>query len=199
MMKTIKANMRSNTGSYASAGMLLLLMFLFWGASGQVDGTTYLSFNVNIPQITLIDIEPQGNNNISFSVVPPSEAGNRFPESGVTNNSLWINYTNSRLVNGPSRSVIVQVLGDIPDGVILQLQASPRSATCGRGAFGTPAGLVTLSNSPQALISGIGGSFTGDGPGCGHQLTFTFKVTNYESLQYIQNRSLQLTYTLADN
>jgi hypothetical protein len=198
-MNTIQADIRSNTGTLVRAGMLLLWVCLYTGASGQVAGTSYLSFNVNIPQIALIDIEPQGNNSISFSVAPPGEAGNRFPDSGITNNALWLNYTNSRLVNGPLRNVTVMVLGDIPDGIILQLQASPRSSACGSGALGTPEGLLTLSDSPQALIAGIGGSFTGDGPGCGHQLNFTFRVHNYESLHHIQNRTIQLTYTLADN
>ena len=176
----------------------LLLMSFNQTIKGQIAGTSYLSFNVNIPQIALIDIEPQGNNNITFSVIPPSEAGNRFPESGIVNSSLWMNYTNSRLVNGPLRNVNVAVLGTIPNGIELELLAMPHSTNSGRGAFGNPAGPRILSGTPQILISGIGGCFTGDGPGNGHRLQFTFRVTDYESLHHIQNLTLQLVYTLAD-
>lgn len=198
-MNRIKENSRSATGTIFRAGIILGWLFLASGASGQVAGTSYLSFNVNIPQIALIDIEPQANNNITFSVVPPSEAGNRFPEAGIINNSLWMNYTNSRLVNGPLRTVNVAVLGTIPNGIELWLEAQNIVTVNGKGTFGSSTGPKILSNAPQPLITGIGGCHTGDGSGNGHRLIFTFKVTNYELLNYVQNHTLQLTYTLADN
>ena len=166
---------------------------------GQTIGSSTLVINASIPQIALIDIEPQGNANIHFMVAPATEAGSQGNTAAITNNTLWLNYTNSRLQNGPFRNVMVEASGTIPAGISLQVQASPRSGGCGKGVFGTPSGTVTLNNSPQVLISGIGGSHTGDGPGCGHNLTYTLRVTNFELLRHSQNNNLQITYTLADN
>lgn len=180
--------------------LLIVMLFMVTEAKAQSSGTSHLAFDVMIPEIALIDIEPAGNTNFTIHVNPATEAGEKPGTVGSAPNSdLWLNYTNSRTTNGPFRKVIVQVSGTIPLGTSLKLQASPRSATCGSGLFGIPAGTITLSNAPQVLISNIGGSYTGDGIGCGHRLNFTFQIDEFELIQYAQSTTLQVIYTLADN
>jgi hypothetical protein len=192
----ITKNRYTGTIFYA---ILMLVIFCPAETKGQAIGTSTLVINAAIPQIALIDIEPQGNTSISFIISPAVEAGSQGNGAAITNNTLWLNYTNSRLQNGPFRNVMVEAAGNIPAGISLQVQASPRSGGCGKGVFGTPSGAVTLSNTPKVLITGIGGSHTGDGTGCGHNLTYTLLVTNFELLRHSQNNNLQITYTLADN
>jgi hypothetical protein len=182
--------------------MLLLLAVLLTVeivAIAQSSGTGYLVFNVNIPEVALLDIEPAGNTEISLIIAPPGEAGKAPVLANSSNNSLWLNYTNSRSANGPFRKVNVQLHGSLPPGIAIRLKASPRSGLCGSGMFGIPNDEIVLSNTPQILISGIGGSFTGDGAGCGHRLNYTFTISESELLQYTLNAVIQVTYTLADN
>jgi hypothetical protein len=175
----------------------MVLLFLIVESSAQMQAS--LIFNLNLPDIALIDVEPKENNNITLSVPPPVRAGEGLDVSQVRNEELWINYTTSRRSNGAYRSVQVTMDGTIPAGMRIKLTASARAAGKGRGTFGTPAGTLTLGSSPQTLISGIGGCFTGDGINNGHQLVFTLEVTDYALIEQVQDANLLLTYTLVDN
>ena len=130
---------------------------------------------------------------------PPVRAGEGLDVSQVRNEELWINYTTSRKSNGASRSVQVAMDGTVPAGIQIKLSASARAAGEGGGVFGAPAGALTLGASPQTLISGIGGCFTGNGVNSGHQLVFTLEVTDYALIEQVQDANLLLTYTLVDN
>jgi len=184
---------------YRKLAIFAVLLTVEITSSAQTTGTGYFVFNVNIPEIALIDIEPAGNTNISLTVAPPGKAGEAPAFVNTFNNSLWLNYSNSRPANGPFRKVNVQLHGSLPPGITIRLKASPGSGLCGNGLFGLPNDEISLSNTPQTLISGIGGAYTGDGAGCGHRLNFTFNISESELLQYTQNNIVQLTYTLADN
>lgn len=177
--------------------MVFLLAMTVAGVKAQTQAN--LVFQVSIPVVALIDIEPQGNNEILLVVPPPTEAGEGMDHSDIGDDRLWLNYTCSRAVNGPLRKVQVQVSGLIPPGLLIKLSASPASSGTGRGLFGTPGPLITLSNSAQTLINGIGGSYTGNGAGNGHQLRYSLEVGDYGLLEQVQNVSLQVTYTLVDN
>jgi hypothetical protein len=179
--------------------LLAVLLAVENVANAQSSGSGYLVFNVNIPEVAMLDIEPAGNTEISIIIAPPGEAGEAPVLANPSNNSLWLNYTNSRSPNGPFRKVNVQLFGSLPPGIAIRLKASPRSGLCGSGMFGIPNDEIVLSNTPQILISGIGGSFTGDGAGCGHRLNYTFTISESELLQHTMNTIIQVTYTLADN
>lgn len=177
----------------------LLLLFLILPLQGAfAQGSANLVFNVTTPRLALIDIEPSSNNNVTLQITPSPEAGEStgtFP----ANSDLWINYTCAKSNSDPFKKVNVQVNGTIPAGITLKIAASAATGF-GRGQRGTPTGSpVTLSNTPQTLISGIGGSFTGDGIGNGHQLTFTIDIPNFNILNVSPNTTLQVIYTLADN
>lgn len=176
------------------------LLLLIAPASGvQAQTQANLVFHVPVPVIALIDVEPQGNNLVTLSIPPPGEAGEGMDGAEVISNLLWLNYTTSRTVNGPLRNIQVQLSGLVPPGLILRLSASPRNPACGGGLFGTPGPQITLGNAVQTLIYGLGGSFTGDGTGCGHQLRYSLEISDYGQLEQVQNSTLQVIYTLVDN
>ena len=175
----------------------MVLLFLIGESSAQMQAS--LIFNLNLPDIALIDVEPKDNNNITLTVPPPVRAGEGLDVSQVRNEELWINYTTSRKNNGAFRSVQVAMDGTVPAGMRIKLTASARAAGQGGGIFGSPAGALTLGSSPQTLISGIGGCFTGNGVNSGHQLVFTLEVTDYALIEQVQDANLLLTYTLVDN
>jgi hypothetical protein len=176
--------------------LIAVLMFpVIMHASGQPN----LILNVQIPEIALLDIEPTGNNNISMNYTAPAEAGLNLSGTTSANNSLWLNYTCSKSSGGSNRNVYAQVIGNVPQGIRIKLQASPHSAG-GGGVFGNPSSSpITLSNTPQALITGIGGCFTGNGTGYGHQLNFTFEITDYSNLELAGNSIIQVSYTIVDH
>lgn len=175
----------------------MVLLFLIGESSAQMQAS--LIFNLNLPDIALIDVEPKDNNNITLTVPPPVRAGEGLDVSQVRNEELWINYTTSRKNNGAFRSVQVAMDGTVPAGMRIKLTASARAAGQGGGIFGSPAGALTLGSSPQTLISGIGGCYTGNGINSGHQLVFTLEVIDYALIEQVQDANLLLTYTLVDN
>ena len=177
--------------------MAFLLTAAVAGVKAQNQAN--LVFQVSIPVVALIDIEPQGNNEILLSVPPPLEAGQGMDNSVVSDDRLWLNYTCSRALNGPFRNVQVQVSGQIPAGLLIKLSASPRDPGSGDGLSGMPGPQITLSNSAQTLINGIGGTYTGSGAGKGHQLRYSLEIGDYGLLEQVQNASIQVTYTLVDN
>lgn len=180
-------------------GILAMAVMLFLFGESLAQSQASLMFNLQLPDIALIDVEPKDNNNITLTVPPPERAGEGLDVSQVRNEQLWINYTTSRRSNGAYRSVQVAMDGTVPAGMRIKLSASARAAGQGGGVFGSPAGALTLGSSPQTLISGIGGCFTGNGVNSGHQLVFTLEVTDYALIEQVQDANLLLIYTLVDN
>ncbi|MBI5916612.1 MAG: hypothetical protein HY842_14640, partial [Bacteroidetes bacterium] len=149
--------------------MILPLVFisLFWlPVQAQVTDSHDVSFT--IPEIALLDIEP-GNAAITVFLQPPTEAGAPLEfTGGGTDNSKWLNYSSALAPAAPGRTVSVQITdGSLPAGVEVKVQAASYSGS-GAGAFGTPAGLISLSSTAQTLISSIGRCYTDNGQGNGH-------------------------------
>jgi hypothetical protein len=61
-----------------------------------------------------------------------------------------------------------------------------------------PAGILTLNNSPQTIISGIKGAYTGDGINNGYKLTYSLEIYDYKLLDFNQSATLSITLTLSD-
>jgi hypothetical protein len=163
---------------------------------GQITGQA--SVTVTLPSLTLLDIEPSSSS-FTLSLSNPTEAGNPASTgSAATNNSNWLNYSVALPPVGSLKSVYVQIIsGSLPAGTSLSLAASAFSGS-GSGTFGSPAGSIVLSTTSQALITGIGRSFTGNGINNGHRLTYTLSVVNYAQLNYSQSSNLQIIYTISD-
>ena len=101
----------------------------------------------------------------------------------IADNTQWLNYT---VLVGPSEprvSISVDIgSGSIPNGIEMFVEASNYKGFS-RGKMGTPTGKIPLTHMPKVLIDNIGTSYTGSGRNEGHQITFSFIITNYAKLE----------------
>lgn len=180
----------------AVISMLLLISFSIHLHSQTVANRT-VSFT--LPEVVLLDVEPSGSSSISLILTVDPESGQPVSVTSATNTSLWINYSSCIPTGGNSRTITAQVSsGTIPSGINIVLSASAYSGT-GAGTFGTSSGSVNLSGSPQVIVSGIGGCYTGNGINNGHRLNYSVNVSSYQNLQHNQSNTLQIAFTLTDN
>ncbi len=165
---------------------LYLFSFLVCGQSASV------SVGINLPAVALLDVEPAGSVALNFSA--PAEAGNILGSSS-TNNSKWINIS-SAVTPGLTRRVTAQISGTVPAGVRLRLATATVSG--GAGTRGTPVTPLFLSTTAQTIVNGIGGGYTGSGPGSGFNLTYSLDIQTYNLLKS-GTYTFSILYTLADN
>jgi hypothetical protein len=171
------------------------------GAYAQDAATDDHTATVGVPEVFIVDIEPQASKNITVGPTAPVEAGEGLDFSSATNSDLWLNYS-SIVENGTStRNVTAAITaGTVPAGLTLSASAD---AGNGDGTVGTQVGsAITLSGTAQNLVTGIGSCYTGDGANNGHNLTYAVSLTagagNYASLFTDNNDVLTVTYTITD-
>ena len=120
------------------------------------------------------------SNMLSLEFVSPYNPGSTI--SNISNDSKWLNYSIVLTPPEPAFSISVEISsGTIPDGIELRLVAGACTSS-GGGQPGTPTGIITLKNQPQTLINNIGTCNTGTGINYGHQLTYSFVITNFSQL-----------------
>lgn len=160
-----------------------------------------LNVRFSIPPVALVDIEPSVDNSIHFIIVPAAESGAspQIQKASSSANSLWLNYSSALQNPQNTRSIVAEITGGtLPDGVSLNVEASMYEGN-GRGQFGQSTGRVSLSNQPQAIITNVGNSFTGDGQNNGHLLTFSIEVSDYAKISTADEASFTIVYTISDN
>ena len=172
----------------------LFLLFFFttsFMSAQVVAGSNNSTSNSVAPnEFFILDIEPN-NFSIDLSALSPSEAGQEYFFS--SNSEKWLNYTSS-VPFGDVRTISVSVTGSL-SGLSLSLTVSP--CTSCFGVFGVPVGTVVLGSTPQNVINGIGGSYTGNGPNLGHNLIYSLSITNYAQI-LASNNNLTIIYTITD-
>jgi len=72
--------------------------------------------------------------------------------------------------------------GSIPDGMELQIEAKPYVGMS-KSRQGMPTGKIRVSNRPRVLIDNISTCYTGSGRNEGHQLIFSFIITDYSKVR----------------
>lgn len=151
-----------------------------------------------IPEIAIVDVEPN-NSTVVLTFEQPNEAGAPVTIStNSTDNSKWLNYSSSLSPSATTRNITAQITsGVVPTGVDLRLQTENYSGI-GQGVLGNSIGLITLNNTAQNIITGIGGSYTGDGANNGHQLTFSLSIDQYGLLDYDKSATIEVTFTITD-
>lgn len=178
---------------YKYLSVFSILLWCSFPSLAQLTGSANTS--VTLSEVAMMDIEPN-NSAISLTLNSPSEAG--LPvTNGVNANSKWINYSSAVSV-GETRTISAQIsTGSVPAGTIIQLTASGIST--GAGTRGSSAGTINLSSSPQVIINGIGGSYTGTGVNNGHSLTYNLVIQNYSQLDNASTNVLSILFTISDN
>jgi hypothetical protein len=184
---------------YIKTGIAVLcLLFIYNEAFSQwEEGEINVSFS--LPSVALVDIEPDTDNSIHFTISPATESGASPQINESSNRTLWINYSSALANPQNTRSIVAEITGGgLPEGVSLNVEAS-RHQGIGNGQLGQSAGKVALSNQPKAIITNVGNCFTGDGESNGHQLTFSIEVSDYSKISAANETSFTILYTLSDN
>lgn len=157
----------------------------------QID-SDIVPVEIILPQIALLDIED--GSPVILNQINPTEAGN---QPGFESNSIqWINFT-SAVSTGTTRNITAAIEGgSIPSGIALQLTLSAYSGT-GEGNLGTPTGgAITLTTSPQDIITAIGGAYTGNGTGNGYQIIYSILLSDISLLTSTASTSFDVVYTM---
>lgn len=149
--------------------------------------------SATLPVVTLLDIEPAGA--IAMNFIAPSEAGRPIVSPAI-NTSKWINYTSAIAAGGLNRKITASVSPVIP-GIDIKIQVAAASGS-GGGTLGTPSAQITLNTTSQTIISGIGGSFTGNGANNGHRLTISLSPNTYSNLSARTNTAVVIVYTITE-
>ncbi|PKP32677.1 MAG: hypothetical protein CVU00_11605 [Bacteroidetes bacterium HGW-Bacteroidetes-17] len=101
----------------------------------------------------------------------------------IVDDSQWLNYTILIGASDPTASISVNISsGSVPEGLELYIEAKSYRGFS-NGKIGKPVGKVQLSHIPKTIIDNIGTSYTGSGRNEGHQLIFSFKITDYAKIQ----------------
>lgn len=183
-------------------------MALNFVSFSQDTNTDNHTLTVTVPEVALLDLEAAGSKNFGLTFTGPKLAG--LAEAGLRianplpNATIWINYSSIVTASGPDVSRDVNVTSSIgaPGGVNLTATAAPTSVGAGGGVTGTGISNVTIDNTVQPIVTGIGSCYTGNGPTNGHLLTYNASVqsgsANY-SLLVAGVTPMIITYTLTDN
>jgi hypothetical protein len=150
----------------------LIVMLLF---SVTVYSQSTVMVNLTLPSVAKMDVEPN-KNGFNLALTAPTEAGNGVT-SQTTNSTKWINFT-SAVSPCTSRTISANLSGTSLGGLDLKMGIANYSGG-GAGARGTSSSSIILTNSPQIIINGIGGAYTGNGINNGYKLTYSLNVTDF--------------------
>jgi hypothetical protein len=158
------------------------------------NDTGSINATFNLSQVAMLDLEPN-NSTVTLNLSSAIEAG-EMASVVMTNNEKWLNFSSA--VAGNSRSISVKIDGgQVPSGIKLKLSTS-NFMGIGKGVLGSPSGILTLSSTPQTVVSNIRGAYTGDGINNGYKLTYSLEIFDYTLLDFNQTATLSITLTLSD-
>lgn len=161
---------------------------------GQGQGSVNATFNLF--QVAMLDLEPN-NSTVTLNLSSAIEAGEKAAVV-MTNNEKWINFSSAVTSSAAPRSISVKIEdGQVPAGIYLKLITSSYMGI-GQGMLGSPSGVLTLSSTPQTIISNIRGAYTGDGINNGYKLIYSLEIYDYKLLDFNQTATLSITLTLSD-
>jgi len=185
---------------------LCLLLFICSAASlkAQDNATDNHEVRISIPEVAILDIESTTSTSFTLAPEKPTEAGLALDFSAAKNTDLWLNY--SSIVGSTTQSertidVKIQDGSAVPEGLLLKVSAGADEGN-GDGVMGTPVGEITLSNTAQDFITGIGSCYTGSPANNGHQLTYVLELNSaagsYGKIDFDESNSLKIVYTITE-
>lgn len=174
---------------------LIYIICGFCVISNYAQETGSINATFNLSQVAMLDLEPD-NSTVTLSLAT-NEAGEKAAIV-TSNNKKWLNFSSAVASIAAARSISVKIDGgQVPSGIYLKLSTSAVMGI-GKGLRGTPAGILTLNNTPQTIVSNIRGAYTGDGIGNGYELTYYLEIFDYKLLDFNQSATLTITLTLSD-
>jgi len=167
---------------------IIFIFLLSFGLFG-LDDTASHAITIQINEIVLI-----GLNNTSSLVLTTNNPTNPGEDvAGDTNASKLLQYT-SIVASGTTRNITVKwgATEQAPAGTSLKIEATSIPANCG-----TTAGEITISDTAQAIVTGVGSCATGIGAN-GTEVTYTFGIDNKLLLEIGDNQTVNITFTITD-
>ena len=130
---------------------------------------------------------------VSLDFISPVMPG--YPLNDVSANTSWLNYNLVHTSPEPSYSIAVEISsGAVPAGMELRIEAGTYEGEGGE-QYGFPTGQIIVTNEPQIIVNNIGTCNSGSGTNVGHQLTYSFVITNYALLS-AGSSTVELLYTI---
>jgi hypothetical protein len=176
---------------------IIIVAGTFYASYAQDTQGNNHNLMIDVPQVTLLDIEATISKDFNMAITAPTEAGSKTVNAGQ-NQTLWLNYTSVATVN-VKRRVMMSTNVNPPGGVEFSVEANA-DVGMGAGIPGTPilSSLEPLTT-PADLITNIGSCYTGTGVTRGHRLTYRATVpTGSFGLLRAGNFPVIVTYTLMD-
>ncbi len=129
---------------------------------------------------------------VSLTIANPATPG--AVPSDATNESTYAQYSSTVAPSVTRRVTAAWAVGNsAPAGCALKLLATPPS---GMGATG---GQITVSDTAQNVITGIGGCATGTGGSQGAKLGYSLSVTSMTTLVAGESKNATITLTMTDS
>lgn len=165
-----------------------LIIFASLTAYAASDSAAH-DVTMQVTEIVIVDLNSTAT--VTLSTNAPVAGGDAV--TGDTDASKLLQYT-SLVSSGTNRGVQANMgVGDaVPSGTSLAVAASAVPANCG-----TAAGSVTLTTSAQDVVTSIQSCATGTGAS-GTTLTYTYAITDVNSLVVGGGSTVTVTYTLTD-
>lgn len=158
------------------------------------------NMGIDVPEVALLALQTENSFEVSLNATLPNTAGQKIQMNKEKQSGVWINYSSIVRAN-QKRKVTATVVGEIPEGMILEVLASECRGK-GKGKLGEPLSWVALKNGSVDVISNIGSCYTGSGVQNGHSLTYKIELDE-DADQYAEltqsETSLQILYTLTDD
>ena len=168
----------------------ITFLLIFAPISLFSEDTVTQQVTMQVSEICLVGV----SGNPQKLVIAGSENGGVDPLPS-TDESTYVQYT-STVAAGVTRTLSIR-WGDVdlaPAGCSLKLQAIP----AGGANQGVSTGELTLSSSPQTLITNIGSCATGTGSMQGARLIYNLVVDDETQLIAGEAKSVTITLTLTD-
>ena len=174
--------------------IFVILLIVFTGIGSAFAATDTASHDVTITVSEVVLLELNDSTGISLSTTSPGAGSAGLSVTGETDSTKRLYYT-SLVSSGTTRTITAEIDSAITlPGLALQL-----SSTAAGGTEGSGAGAVTLSTTPQTIVSNIGSCATGNTASDGANLTYTLVVTDENALQVdATGQTVTVTLTLTD-
>ena len=131
---------------------------------------------LHMPEISLID-----SDHAPVSLTLTTSTPGAPISSSDSNSDMWVKIT-SVVPGNTHRELKAHISGTIPAGTTLTLLPSAATTTNSAGNLGTPiSSPITLTTTPQNIVTLIGSCYTGTGATDGYQLTYTWSLDNPSS------------------
>ncbi len=170
--------------------LIALTLIAVVGRVAVVGNTATQVVHIRVEEIAVMDVIGALSEPLTLTVPQSSDV------APVEHANTYLRYT-SLVPEGKTRMITAAITaGSIQKGYALTLEAISIS---GNGSCGNPVpGGVYLSRTPQSIITGIGGCYTGTASTDGALISHALVVKDVVSLVSSETRTITISFTLTD-